>query len=168
MLSSKAKYAVRAAMFLAGHARKAGWAQAAEIAEEEAIPRKFLEVILVQLRDHGLVESRRGVQGGYRLLREAEKISIADIIRIADGMLALTPCASRTRFRPCTDCVDIRTCRLQPLMQQARDAVAGVLENCSLAALANRRVGGKRQRSETGKNSVRRKTIRSDRHAAKV
>jgi Rrf2 family protein len=168
MLSSKAKYAVRAAMFLAGHARGADWAQTAEIAEQEAIPRKFLELILVQLRDHGLVESRRGVQGGYRLLRDPEKISVADIIRIADGMLALTPCASRTRFRPCTDCVDIRTCRLQPLMQQARDAVAGVLENCSRAALANKRVGGKRQRNEIRKNGVRRRTIRTDRRASKM
>ena len=139
MLSSRAKYAVRAAIFLARRPRTSDWAQAAEIAEEEAIPRKFLELILVQLRDHGFVESRRGAQGGYRLLRDPDEISVADLIRVVDGPLALTPCASRTRFRPCSDCVDIRTCRLQPLMQRARDAVAGVLENCSLEALATRR-----------------------------
>jgi Rrf2 family protein len=133
MLSSKAKYAVRAAMFLAGLARSEDWAQAAEVAEEAAIPRKFLELILVQLRDRGLIESRRGVHGGYRLLRDPGNISVADIIRIVDGPLALTPFVSRTRFRPCTDCVDIRRCHLQPLMQQARDAVAGVLEKCPLS-----------------------------------
>ena len=136
MLSSKAKYAVRAATMLAERADSEAWTQTAEIAERERIPRKFLEAILVQLRDHGIVESRRGSHGGHHLSRGPSEISVADIIRIFDGPLALTPCASVTRFRPCTDCVDIATCRLQHLMRQARDAVASVLENCSLAELA--------------------------------
>ena len=87
----------------------------------------------MQLRDHGIVESRRGSHGGHHLSRDPSEFSVADIIRIFDGPLALTPCASVTRFRPCTDCVDIADCRLQHLMRQARDAVAEVLENCSLA-----------------------------------
>jgi Rrf2 family protein len=136
MLSSKAKYAVRAAMHLADRASSRTWTQAAEVAEHEQIPRKFLEAILVQLRDHDIIESRRGAQGGHRLSRDPEAISVADVIRIVDGPLALTPCASRTRFRQCIDCVDFKSCRLQPLMLEARDAVAGVLENCSLATLA--------------------------------
>ena len=136
MLSSKAKYAVRAATMLAERSGADDWTQTAEIADRETIPRKFLETILVQLRDHGVVESRRGSHGGHRLAHDPSAISIADIIRIFDGPLALTPCASVTRFRPCTDCVDIESCRLQHLMRQARDAVAGVLESCSLAALA--------------------------------
>jgi Rrf2 family protein len=136
MLSSKAKYAVRAALCLAVRSRDGKWTQAAEVAEQEKIPRKFLEAILVQLRDQGILESRRGAMGGHRLLRDAEAISIADIIRIVDGPLALTPCASRTRFRQCMDCVDVQECRLRSLMLQARDAVAGVLENQSLASLA--------------------------------
>jgi Rrf2 family protein len=151
MLSSKAKYAVRAARLLAERSHGDGWTQAAEIAEKEVIPRKFLEIILAQLRDHGLLESRRGAQGGYRLLRDPGVISVADIIRIVDGPLALTPCASRTRFRQCSDCVDIRKCRLQHLMQQARDAVADVLENCSLAELATRQPAGKSRRSAARK-----------------
>jgi Rrf2 family protein len=137
MLSSKAKYAVRAAVHLAACRAEGAWAQASTIAEDEAIPRKFLEMILVQLRDHGIVESRRGAQGGYRLLRDPARVSLADLIRVVDGPLALTPCASRTRYRPCTDCVAVSLCRLQPVMQQARDAVAAVLEQCSLATLAN-------------------------------
>jgi Rrf2 family protein len=168
MLSSKAKYAVRAAMFLAGLARSEGWAQAAQVAEEEAIPRKFLELILVQLRDHGLLESRRGVHGGYRLLRDPDNISVADIIRIVDGPLALTPCASRTRFRPCTDCVDIRRCHLQPLMQQARDAVAGVLEKCSLAALANKRAPVRPHVTASKSKGSRRRTTKPGRHTSNV
>ena len=136
MLSSKAKYAVRAVSFLAEQGRGVAWMQMAEVAEHEKIPRKFLETILVELRGHGIIESRRGAQGGHRLLRNPTDLSVADIIRIVDGPLALTPCASRTRFRPCSDCVDIQQCRLQSLMQRARDAVAAVLENCSVADLA--------------------------------
>jgi Rrf2 family protein len=144
MLSSKAKYAVRAATMLAECAASAELVHTADIAEREHIPRKFLEAILVQLRDHGLVDSRRGAHGGHHLSRPPEAISVADIIRIFDGPLALTPCASVTRFRPCTDCVDVETCRLQHLMREARDAVASVLEGCSLAQLA---VSSKRSRS---------------------
>jgi Rrf2 family protein len=139
MLSSKAKYAVRAAAMLAERADTETWTRTADIAERECIPRKFLEAILVQLRDHGIVESRRGSQGGHHLSRDPAETSVANIIRIFDGPLALTPCASVTRFRPCTDCVDIAACRIQHLMRQARDAVAEVLENCSLAELAKPR-----------------------------
>ena len=147
MLSSKAKYAVRALVHLAARTSEGGWAQASVVAETESISRKFLELILVQLRDHGIVESRRGAQGGYRLLRDPARVSLADIIRIVDGPLALTPCASRTRFRPCTDCVAVSVCRLQPVMRQARDAVAAVLEQCSLATLVNAPSPQRRRRS---------------------
>jgi Rrf2 family protein len=135
MLSSKAKYAVRAAIRLAERPKTEDWVQTAEVAAQERIPRKFLEAILVQLRDHGIVESRRGAHGGHRLMRDPTEISVADIIRIVDGPLALTPCASVTRFRPCADCVDMKSCRLQPLMRETRDAVAAVLENRSLASM---------------------------------
>jgi Rrf2 family protein len=136
MLSSKAKYALRAAIQLAEHAQTGDWIHSADVAAHEDIPLKYLEAILVALRDHGIVESRRGARGGHRLTRPPSEISVADIIRLVDGPLALTPCASRTRFRPCADCVAVETCRLQHLMLRARDAVADVLENCSLADLA--------------------------------
>jgi Rrf2 family protein len=137
MLSSKTKYALRAILLLAENAPEGIWLHTNDVAEREKVPRKFLEAIFVQLRDHGIIESRRGALGGHRLLRDPASVSIADVIRVLDGPLALTPCASRTRFRQCADCVNISECRLQPLMQQARDAVAGVLENCSLAKLAS-------------------------------
>lgn len=135
MLSSKAKYALRAALVLAEDAEHEVWTSSFEIAEREAIPRKFLEAILVQLRDHGLIESRRGPGGGHRLRVPAAELTVADIMRIMDGPIALTPCASRTQFRACDDCVDIRNCRLRHLMQRVRDAAAGVLESCTLADL---------------------------------
>jgi len=135
MLSSKAKYALRATLALAEEVAGNRWTSSFEIAEREAIPRKFLEAILVQLRDQGLIESRRGPNGGHRLAIPAAELSVADIIRIMDGPLALTPCASRTRFRACEDCVDIRVCRLRHLMQRVRDAAATVLEGCSVDEL---------------------------------
>lgn len=137
MLSSKAKYALRAALVLAEEVDRDGWTSSFEIAEREAIPRKFLEAILVQLRDSGLIESRRGPTGGHRLRVSPAELNVADIIRIMDGPIALTPCASRTQFRACDDCVDIRSCRLRHLMQRVRDAAANVLEGCSLADLRN-------------------------------
>jgi len=136
MLSSRAKYALRAALHLAEHSGAAAWVPTAEIAVGQSIPRKFLEAILVEMRTHGLLESRRGPGGGHRLRLEPLAISVADIIRIVDGPLALTPCASRTQFRACADCPDVATCRIRALMQRTRDAVAGVLEDCSLADLA--------------------------------
>lgn len=151
MLSSKAKYAVRAAIRLAERPKSEEWVQAADVAAQERIPRKFLEAILVQLRDHGIVESRRGAHGGHRLLRDPAAISVADIIRVVDGPLALTPCASVTRFRPCTDCVDMKLCRLQPLMRETRDAVAAVLENRSLASLVTRQPEAKRTAAVPGR-----------------
>jgi Rrf2 family protein len=136
MISSKAKYALRAATVLAERYSEAGWMPTVAIAEREGIPRKFLEAILVQLRDNGLIDSRRGSLGGHRLARDPSSISVADVMRVIDGPLALTPCASVTRFRLCVDCGDVNACRLRHLMREARDAVAGVLENCSLSSLA--------------------------------
>lgn len=140
MLSSRAKYALRACVFLAENQQKQEeWVLSPDIAESEDIPRKFLEAILVELRDHGIVESRRGRYGGYRLARPADRIAASDIIRIVDGPLALAPCASKTQFGPCSDCLDVRLCALQPMLRKARDAMAGVLEGYMLSQLARDR-----------------------------
>ncbi|HVZ06800.1 RrF2 family transcriptional regulator [Rhodopila sp.] len=136
MLSSKAKYALRAAVFLAKTYPNTTWTLASDIAATQDLPKKFLEAILVELRDHGIVDSRRGRYGGYRLTRPPSRIKVGDIIRVIDGPLALTPCSSRTQYGVCADCVDPVLCSLRPVLQEARDAVAGVLDNCSLAQLA--------------------------------
>jgi Rrf2 family protein len=149
MLSSRAKYALRAVLLLAERHEDAGhWTLASDMAETQAIPRKFLEAILVELRDSGIVESRRGRYGGYRLARSPVRISAGDVIRVVDGPLALTPCASRTRYAACTDCVDVAICQLQPMMQRARDAVAKVLDGSSLASLVRSRRAGRQAISE--------------------
>jgi Rrf2 family protein len=133
MLTSRAKYALRASVALAEQFPGSGWTSASELAEMADVPKKFLEAILTQLRDAGLVESRRGPAGGHRLTAAPAATSVADVIRSIDGPLAMTPCASATAFRACDDCVDIETCRLRHVMRQARDAAAAVLERWSLA-----------------------------------
>ncbi len=155
MLSSKAKYALRASICLAEKHRDQTWILASDIAESEDLPRKFLEAILVELRDHGIVDSRRGRYGGYRLAHPPSRISIGDIIRIVDGPLALTPCSSRTQYGACTDCVDPVICALRPVLQEARDAVAGVLDGCTMAQLARNR----RSKSAAAKSSAIRRVL---------
>jgi Rrf2 family protein len=135
VLTSRAKYALRASVVMAELKPGNRWTSAADLAEIAEVPRKFLEAILTQLRDQGLVESRRGPAGGHRLVQQPEQVSAADVIRAIDGPLAMTPCASATAFRACDDCVAVENCRLRHLMRQARDAVATVLEECSLADL---------------------------------
>jgi Rrf2 family protein len=141
MMSSKAKYALRALTLLAERADAGGWTLAADVAARESIPRKFLEAILVQLRDHRAIESRRGRGGGHRLARPAADISVGEVLRLIDGPLALTPCASRTQFEACADCTEVRACALRHVLAHARDAMAGVLDRCSLQELVQRRLG---------------------------
>lgn len=129
MLSQKARYALRAMIELA---RENGQVTAGKLAERADAPRKFLEAILLSLSREGLVISRRGKFGGYVLGREADQISFAEIIRLVDGPLALTPCVSRTAFRRCEDCRDLATCALREALLRARDATAAVLEGYSL------------------------------------
>jgi Rrf2 family protein len=130
MLSQKARYALRAMIELA---RENGQVTAGELAIRADAPRKFLEAILLTLARQGLVTSRRGKFGGYQLGREPVEISFAEIIRLVDGPLALTPCVSRTAFRRCEDCRDLATCALREALLRARDATATVLEGYSLA-----------------------------------
>jgi len=133
MLSQKARYALRAMIELA---RADTQVTAGELAERADAPRKFLEAILLSLSREGLVVSRRGKFGGYVLGRPAQDISFAEIIRLVDGPLALTPCVSRTAFRRCEDCRDMVTCALREALLRARDATAAVLEGYSVADAA--------------------------------
>lgn len=134
MLSSKARYALRALVELA---RDPGaQVTAGELALRADAPRKFLEAILLELARRHIVVSRRGKFGGYTLARPADQISFAEVIRVLDGPLALAPCVSRTAFRKCEDCPDLATCSIREALLRARDATATVLETYSLAEAA--------------------------------
>lgn len=136
MLTSKAKYALRAMVDLARHAVD-GPVFIADIAERQRIPRRFLEAILLELRKHGLVVSQRGKAGGYALARQPERISFADVMRAIDGPLALTPCTSQTAYQRCADCVEEEICALRRTLLRVRDSSALILEKTSLADAIN-------------------------------
>lgn len=135
MLTSKAKYGLKALMHLATYD---GPCLAEEIATENNIPRKFLDAILVELRNAGILTSRRGKGGGYHLGRPADKITVGQIIRILDGSLAPIACASRTAYRPCRDCPDENACQIRDLMIDVRDSMALILDRTTIMSLKGR------------------------------
>jgi Rrf2 family protein len=127
MLSQKARYALRALFVLAR--RPPGQSvMIAEIAKEANVPRKFLEQILLDLKKRGIVHSQRGKFGGYTLGRKPNEIAFAEVIRVIDGPLALTPCSSQTAYRRCDDCFDETTCAIRKAMLEVRAATADILE----------------------------------------
>jgi Rrf2 family protein len=137
MLTKKAKYGLKAMVHLARLDRDVG-ASIGEIAEANDLPKKFLEAILVDLRNAGFVRSRKGRGGGYALARPAEDVPVGDVIRALDGPLAPIPCASRTAYMPCEDCADLASCSVRLVMQQVRDAMADILDHTSLAVMRDR------------------------------
>lgn len=131
MLTSKAKYALRAMIDLA-KSDKDGPVFIADIADRQDIPRRFLENILSELRRAQLVVSHRGKNGGYALARPGKDISFAEVIRAIEGPLALAPCASLKAYRKCDDCVGEEECEIRKSLIEARDATAKVLERRKL------------------------------------
>ncbi len=134
MLSKKAKYAIKALIALAGREREEPM-RIADLAREEQIPPKFLELILLGLKNHGVLQSRKGKGGGYLLARDPADIYLGQIVRMFDGPLAPVPCASQTAYVPCADCRNEAVCGVHLAMKEVRDATAKVLDGTSLASL---------------------------------
>ena len=135
MLSNKAKYGLKALIHLAG---AEGQCLAGDMAAANNIPRKFLDAILVELRNAGILNSRKGRGGGYLLARSAEKITVGQIIRILDGPLAPIACASKTAYQRCADCPDEAACAIRDIMLDVRDSIAMILDRTSIASLRER------------------------------
>ncbi len=136
-LSKRTQYGLRALYALTrnyGH----GPTLITNLAAEETIPKKFLEQILLSLKESGLVGSRKGKGGGYFLIQPPEKISMAAVIRAMEGPIAPLPCASETRFRKCDECPDVETCGTRIVMREVRDAMAEILEGTTLASVVRR------------------------------
>jgi len=131
-LSRKARYALRALYALAADEAR-GPVLIAELAEREKIPRKFLEAILLELKNAGVLRSKKGKGGGYALARPAERITIGEVVRVIDGPLAPIPCASERNFVRCEDCTDETTCGTRQVMKKVRDAIAAILDTTTLA-----------------------------------
>ena len=132
MLSKKSKYGLKALLLLAQEAGH-GPVLVADLAKREALPKKFLEAILLELKRHRLVESKKGKGGGYFLRLKPSEITFGDIIRALDGPLAAVPCVSETAYMPCAECLDERTCGVRLAMKKVRDATADILDHTTLA-----------------------------------
>jgi Rrf2 family protein len=143
VLTKKGKYGLKAMVHLAG-LEPNELAQAADIAETNSISKKFLDHILTELRHAGLVYSKKGKGGGYALARAADEIHVGAIVRALDGPLSPLPCASVTAFQPCGDCGDPKSCAVRLIMVAARNAIANVLDQCTLAEMRARSSAGDR------------------------
>jgi Rrf2 family protein len=133
----KTQYALKALSLLA-RAEPGKPLLIADMAERERLPKKFLELILRELRQHGILDSKKGRGGGYLLRRNPEEITLAQIIRILDGPIAPVPCLSQTAYRRCDGCVDERTCGLRVVLKELYEANLRVLERTTLADVARR------------------------------
>ena len=139
MLSKKAKYGLKALLYLADQP-ESRIVSITDIATNERIPKKFLDMILLEMRNAGLLSSRKGKGGGYSLALPPEKIFIGTVIRLLDGPLAPVSCVSQTAYRRCDDCISEEACRIRQLMGKVREATAGVLDSTTLADIS-RHVG---------------------------
>ncbi|OYW22828.1 MULTISPECIES: Rrf2 family transcriptional regulator [unclassified Sphingomonas] len=133
MLTQRSRYALRAMLFLAEAPKGSAPIPMTRIAAEANVPRKFLELILADLREAGLLHSHRGKMGGYCLSRPTHLISLGEIIRVIEGPLALIPCVSRTAYRKCADCKSEADCAIRHAMMRVRDETARILDGTSLA-----------------------------------
>ncbi|HZT33460.1 MAG TPA: Rrf2 family transcriptional regulator [Bryobacteraceae bacterium] len=145
-ISKKTKYGLQALIALSRRYGE-GPVLIATIAREESIPLKFLELILLELRNAGVVESRKGRHGGYQLSRPPSQITMGSAIRKMEGPLAPLPCASETAFRPCEECRDVERCGTRIVMRKVRDAIANILDTTTLADVV-RQVDEARQAGE--------------------
>jgi len=131
MLSRKTKYGLNSLLYLAKRIDQ-GPVLIAALSSDEKIPQKFLEAILLDLKKHGILDSKKGKGGGYMLSKHPKEIKIGQIVRILDGPLAPVSCVSQTAYKKCDECRDENLCGIRLVMKDARDAIANILDNTSL------------------------------------
>ena len=137
MISQRAKYALRALIALA---RAETSTMIGDIAEEQRIPHKFLEQILLDLKRKGIVQSKRGRFGGYALLRPADQITFGEILRLIDGPIAALPCLSRTAYRRCEDCQSEKSCEVRRVFSEVAVSARFVLDRTTIAEAVGARL----------------------------
>jgi len=136
-ISVRGEYALRALIVLGLSPEREDVVRTQEISKRQNIPKRFLEQILSDLKAGGIVESKRGILGGYRLRRTAEEVTLAEIIRHIEGPLAPISCVSEQFYEKCT-CPDELRCGIRSVMKEVRDAIVRILENVTLAQLCER------------------------------
>ncbi|MFD1630622.1 RrF2 family transcriptional regulator [Pseudopedobacter beijingensis] len=137
MLTKKTKYAVKALIALAKNKDNKPML-IAEIAQQEKLPKRFLEAILLDLKRGRILASRMGAGGGYFLAMPASEIMVSAIIRILDGPIALLPCVSLNFYERCEECEDEVTCSIREMMARVRDASITIMGNTSIQDLINK------------------------------
>lgn len=135
-LTVRGEYVLRALVVL-GFNHGLEVVRARTIAKEQNIPLRFLEQILNDLKSEGIVESKRGVAGGYRLSRPPEEITLAKVIRCIDGPLAPVSCVSQGFYEKCS-CPDEARCGIRSIMKEVRDAIVQIMERVTVADLCER------------------------------
>lgn len=132
MLSKKAKYAINALVNLARKIDQ-GPVLISHISEQENIPKKFLEAILLDLKNAGILNSKKGKGGGYYLIKKPEEVNLATIVRLFDGAIALLPCVSFKYYERCDECKDEETCGIRNVFMEVKDETVNILKRNSLA-----------------------------------
>ena len=135
-LSLRGEYALRALIVL-GLNKQSDVLRIQTISDQQNIPKRFLEQILNEMRAAGILESRRGISGGYRLKLPPEKITLASVIRLVDGPLAPVSCVSEKFYERCS-CPNENVCGIRSIMKEVRDAIVQILEGVTLAQLCER------------------------------
>src|SRR5690606_711499 len=108
------------------------------LAEEERIPKKFLELILLELRNAGILHSKKGAGGGYYLAKDPAEVKLVQILRVTDGPIALLPCVSLNFYERCEECADEVTCGIRDVFIDVRDAALRILAETSIADIVAR------------------------------
>jgi Rrf2 family protein len=138
MLSKKSKYAIHALIYLAEKMGQ-GPVSIQEIAERNNIPKRFLEGILLELRNANVLHSKQGKAGGYYLYKSPEEVNLVEIIRLMNGAIAMIPCVSLNYYERCEECVDEKLCGLRDVFIDVRDETLKVLNQSTLAEILRRK-----------------------------
>jgi Rrf2 family protein len=140
MLSKKTKYAINALVYLSHkfleHGRNPVLID--EVSKHERIPKKFLEAILLELKNQGILGSKKGKGGGYYMLKEPKEVSLDAVMRIFNGAIALLPCTSQYYYERCDECKDEATCGIRDVFKEVRDKTVEILSKCTLADVMQR------------------------------
>jgi len=132
MLSKKTRYAIKALVVLGKNFGEAPM-QISKIASEEHIPKKFLEQILLDLRNAGLLYSKKGAGGGYGLVKDPAEIFVVQVLRLTGGPVALLPCVSLNFYQKCDECSNEATCGVRDVFLEVRNATLKILTETSIA-----------------------------------
>ena len=137
MLSKKSKYAIHALVYLASKQNE-GPILISEVAEQQHIPKKFLEAILLDLRNAGILNSKKGKGGGYYLIKPTTEVNLADVVRLFEGAIALLPCVTHRYYEPCDECTDEATCGIRDVFMDIRNETVNILKRSTLQDILDR------------------------------